>query len=226
MEEIIIIAVILFIFLIGFSIYKSKNTDNSNYTNYKNLNNLENKCDKAGISGEEKVNNCLNDLKSKDEYLLTNLLIPTKSNSKYKNEIDSVFISKKGIFCIEVKKWVGCIYGNDEDEYWVQRYDNPHIQDERHNNPVKHNQIHCNILGRILNERYCINCIVIFVDLEKNAIESNCTYTLSSFINYYDDLPIKFNANQLTQIYSKLVIYEPSQEELEEYKESINDNNF
>ena len=77
--------------------------------------------DRAGIVGEKRANYHLRTLLRNDEYLLTNLLLPLRNGEK--TEIDAVLISRKGIFCIEIKHWVGHISGNDEDESWLQEYD-------------------------------------------------------------------------------------------------------
>ena len=95
-------------------------------------------------------------------------------------------ISRKGIFCIETKKWVGHISGNDEDEYWIQRYDDPYKRDKQHRNPVKQNLMHCFVLKRAIKNDYNIECAVIFAKLEDGTrINSNYTYSVREFKAYY-----------------------------------------
>ena len=117
--------------------------------------------DQAGIVGENEVNDLLSFLLRSDEYLLPNLLLPLWNGEK--TEIDCVLISRKGIFCIEIKHWVGHISGNDEDEFWLQEYDDSYWEDKWHRNPVKQNNGHCVILKKKLNNRYWINNVVIFM---------------------------------------------------------------
>ena len=63
--------------------------------------------EKAGAYGELKTNYYVRLLLKSDEYLLANLLLPLKNGRK--TEIDCVLISRKGVFCIETKNWVGHI---------------------------------------------------------------------------------------------------------------------
>ena len=116
--------------------------------------------EKAGNYGEKLVNYHLRPLLRADEYLLANVILKTKSG--WKVEADAIIISRKGIFCIETKKWVGHIYGNDEDEEWIQKYDDPYKANRHHRNPVKQCLTHCSGLNRILNNRYDIEGAVIF----------------------------------------------------------------
>ena len=77
--------------------------------------------EQRGIEGERAVISELYKMIENDEFLLHNLLIPLRNN--HTTEIDVVLISRKGIFCIEIKNWVGKIIGNDESEMWIQEYD-------------------------------------------------------------------------------------------------------
>ena len=164
--------------------------------------------DKAGIHGEKIVNEELRLILRNDEYLLVNLLLPLKNGRK--TEIDCVLVSRKGIFCIETKRWVGHIIGNDEDERWIQQYDDPYKGDITHNNPVSQNKFHCDVLDRILNYKYEIENAVIFFSLEDGSgINSNFVYTISDFKTWYrslDELGITdFEIKQISQILQKYV---------------------
>ena len=176
--------------------------------------------DQAGIVGENEVNNFLSFLLRSDEYLLTNLLLPLWNGEK--TEIDCVLISRKGIFCIEIKHWVGHISGNDEDESWLQEYDDSYRKNKWHRNPVKQNNGHCVILKKKLNNRYWINNVVIFHDLEDGlGINSKYTYTANEFGNYYSSLADVIPENSLKVIYQKLEPYIATPEELEKHREWI-----
>ena len=175
--------------------------------------------EKAGVYGEQLVNYHLRPLLRADEYLLANVILSTKYGGKA--EVDAVLISRKGIFCIETKKWVGHVYGNDEDEKWVQKYDDPYRADRYHRNPVKQCLNHCYILDRILNGRFEIEGAVIFAELEDGwGISSNCAYTIQSFKNHYREEPeSELNPEEIKQIYQKLLKYVATSEQLETYKE-------
>lgn len=174
--------------------------------------------ERAGAIGEKQVNYYLRPLLRSDEYLLANVILKTKNGRKA--EVDAIIISRKGIFCIETKKWVGHIYGSDEDEEWVQRYDDPYRPDRHHKNPVQQCLNHCSILDKLLYERYDIEGAVIFADLEDgHGICSAYTYTIQEFRNHYRELPDdEINPDEIKQLYQKLKPYVATPLELEQYK--------
>lgn len=176
--------------------------------------------EKAGIRGELFVNNHLRLLLRKDEYLLANLLLPLKNGSK--NEIDCILITRKGIFCIETKNWVGHIGGNDEDEYWLQQYDDPYMSDRTHRNPVKQNETHCRILEKFLNYRFEINGAVIFPHLEdRSGIKSNNAFTISEFKYLYRSIDkLIVSETELNQIFSIINKYVATPEQLKQHREN------
>lgn len=174
----------------------------------------------AGLEGEHRVNAHLKTLLKEDEYLLEHLLLPI--NNGHKTEVDSVLITRKGIFCIEIKNWSGHIYGNDDDETWLQKTrdpDKPHIE---HNNPVRQNDWHCFILEKLLSDKYELYCAVIFSHLEKkNSIFSYYTYTIKDFIDFYGNLEEELSVVEIKSIYDKLSPYVATAIELDEHKEYV-----
>ena len=176
--------------------------------------------DKAGIYGEKVAAYHLRPLLRADEHLLTNVILPIRNGKKI--EIDCVLISRKGVFCVEIKKWVGHISGNDDDEYWLQEYDDPHLDDRRHRNPVKQNDFHSLILFEKLNKKYSISNVVIFVKLDDGSgIHSNNAFTLWGFKTFYrgkaDDL---LDIEDVNGIYDSLVRYVATREQLINYKKN------
>lgn len=178
--------------------------------------------DRAGIWGERLVNHHLRPLLKADEYLIANLLLPLRNG--FKTELDCVIVSHKGIFCIETKKWVGHISGNDEDEYWLQEYDDPSMEKQHRKNPVRQNEAHCAALRRILYGQYSIENIVIFADLEDGwNIESNHTYDIRGFKSFYRNLDDeRLNPIQIEAVSQKLQQYVASPEELKRYRDEMN----
>ena len=152
---------------------------------------------------------------------MANLLLPLRNG--HKTEIDCVLISRKGIFCIETKNWVGHIRGSDEDETWVQEYDDEDMMNRYHTNPVMQNEKHCAILKRFLNNRYPIDNIVIFVNLEYwYEIHSKYVYSINEFKNYYRELnDDELTPEEIKQIYQKLLRYVATEEELKQHREDV-----
>lgn len=177
--------------------------------------------EKAGIYGEKQVNYYLRPLLRADEYLLANLLLPLKND--HKTEIDCVLISRKGVFCIETKNWVGRISGSDEDEYWKQEYDDPSLTDRYHENPVIQNEKHCAILERTLKNKYGVTNIVIFANLEDGwGIDSDYAYTIEGFRRYYRSLDDKeLPKEEIVQIVNSLKPYIATSAQLEQHKRNI-----
>lgn len=176
--------------------------------------------DKAGIEGEKCVNYYLRRLLKEDEYLLANVLIPLKNG--YSTEIDSILITRKGIFCIEVKNWVGRVKGNDDDTYWYQEYDDPNVQNKRHRNPVRQNEKHVVVLARKLKNKFNIDNVVIFPSLEIGSIiDSNYSFTIDEFIKYYKHLDNELSISDVNKAFDTLVKYVATPRELKRNKKEM-----
>lgn len=175
--------------------------------------------DRAGVIGERVVNRELLSILFGGEYLLTGLLLPLK-NGEF-TEIDSVILSRKGIFCIEIKNWVGTIEGTDEDEYWTQIYDDPYRPNRKNKNPVKQNDAHCGVLSKLLFHHFEIKNVVIFPKIETNYINSSHAFTTRKFIAWYRSLPNALTFEEINQIKQKLVKYVASSEQLKAHAESV-----
>ena len=174
----------------------------------------------AGINGERKVNYVLNRLIEDDEYLLSGLLIPRNIDGA---EIDSVLITRKGIYCIETKNWSGTIFGSDTNTKWSQI--KPNYTTATHNNPVIQNKRHCDLIKKLFNNKYKPYNIVIFSN-------ENCTLdvdvdnacTLNEFIDYYrnsKDSDNELSINDINYIHNKLQNYVATKDELRRHKEYL-----
>ena len=156
-----------------------------------------------------------------DGYLLRNLLVP-KQNGEF-GEIDCVLISKKGIFCIEVKNWGGNIIGGNKDKVWRQVFKTGSRLDKYMRNPVKQNQEHCNILERILNYTVAVDNIVIFVNQKKlTCIQSKNVFTLNTFKKCYESLDEdQLTPSQVNKIASDLKLFVSSNIEILQYSKKM-----
>lgn len=176
--------------------------------------------ERAGKVAENVVNYHLRSLLHDDEYLLSNILIPLRNGDT--TEIDAVMISRKGIFCIETKYWVGHIIGTDEDDYWYQKYDDPYKKDRKHRNPVNQNEAHCGNLEKVLRNQYDVENIVIFAALEDGlGIYSNYAFTLNQFTKYYQNLDDELDESDLGKIYETLSKFRATQEQLDEHRRKV-----
>lgn len=193
---------------------------------------LINKIPSKGEHGERNVNkHLLTLLKSDREYLISNLLIPNLRSKLGKTEVDCLFITRKGIFCIETKYWGGYIVGKDEDEYWSNQlgYDEDDINPElfhKHRNPVKQNYGHCIAIKELLNNRFFVENIVILYKYEGGEISSSSTYTLEAFDKYYESLADKLNDFEVNLAYNSLLTYKASKSEIRKFRKDMRQVNF
>lgn len=176
--------------------------------------------DYAGRTAETYVNGALRSLLEDNEYLLENLLIPLRNG--YKTEIDAVLITRKGIFCIETKSWMGSISGSDEDEYWLQAYRDESRGVRKHRNPVKQNEAHCRVLKETLNDRFDVENVVIFFDLEDGeGIDSDYVFAPDEFLEAYETWDDRLLPMSIRSVYQRLQSFVATKEQLEKHKREL-----
>ncbi|MDO4377806.1 MAG: nuclease-related domain-containing protein [Erysipelotrichia bacterium] len=177
--------------------------------------------DEKGLYGEEICVYYLRKMLRKDEYILNNLLLSLRNGRK--TEIDAVIVSQKGIFCIEIKNWVGHISGDNYSQYWYQRYDDKYLEDKLHRNPFIQNENHCKVLARLFNYKYSVNNVILFPKIEdKQELHSSTTFELEEFIKYYRCLSNgKLHSYDVEKVVSKLRKYEATDEQLKNYKKQM-----
>lgn len=137
--------------------------------------------DKRGEEGEDKVAEKLKNIGS-EFIVLRNVNLPRTNKDPV--QIDFLCISKKGIFVIEVKNWLGTITGKYEDEIWYsQIYDITNSQ----KNPVNQNEWHIDVLKRFIKQDMSFYSIIVFTDranIEWIDKKQNKTYiTNISYLN-------------------------------------------
>lgn len=219
MEWIIIVLGVLFVSFIIFSLAK-QSLDEQDRTDipsgtHKPTHEL------RGIQGEKTINHYLRELIKNDGYLFSNILLPLKNGNK--TEIDSILLSRKGIFCIEIKNWVGHISGKEDSEFWIQKYDDPCKQDKKHKNPYKQNESHCQVLEKTLNYKYEVYNIILFPSFEdREELDSSSTFEIKKFMRHYRNLPDKkIDIDDLEEIKDKISCFQATNEELRKHKEQI-----
>ncbi len=129
---------------------------------------------KAGIQGEEEVANYLSDLS--DEYIvLNNVSIQAKSQQ---TEIDSLVISRYGIWIVETKNYSGYLSGRVDDRKWQRERISQYgvSREDEVNNPLRqmHRQIW--ILKEVLKANHIrtyIHGIVILPSAQQVTVDSD-----------------------------------------------------
>ena len=213
----LVVLVVVFIGLI-ILIVTRVSKDKGSHMHYTPLN--VNSQDFAGEWSERVTTTYLSSLLNGREHILNNLLLPISEWET--TEIDAVIITRKGLFCLEIKKWSGIVEGSDEDEYWVQRYLEKNRPSKQLKNPVAQNENHCYALEKVFNHKYKVDNVVIFVNLlNKEFIDSQYVFTVHEFEKYYSQLDNELTFEDVYHIYEKLKGYVASEEELEEHKERV-----
>lgn len=127
-----------------------------------------------GIDCENHVANSLETLPS-NYYVLNNVGI---KDNMGRSEIDSLVVSKNGIWIVEVKSHIGSIYGEEEDNVWD--YERANGQDDEIENPLKQSYRQMKILKNIFDAKdidvfvkYC----VVFPNASAVCVNSDKVYT-------------------------------------------------
>ena len=127
-----------------------------------------------GIDCENHVANSLETLPS-NYYILNNVGI---KDNMGRSEIDSLVVSKNGIWIVEVKSHIGSIYGEEEDNVWD--YERANGQDDEIENPLKQSYRQMKILKNIFDDKgidvfvkYC----VVFPNASVVCVNSDKVYT-------------------------------------------------
>ena len=217
---IILLCVLFSLFIVGVLIasFIGTRSDEKTETHYVRFD-VESK-EYAGEWSERVTTTYLSSLLNGREHILNNLLLPVSEWET--TEIDAVIITRKGLFCLEIKNWSGIVEGNDDDEYWVQRYLEKNRPSKQLKNPVMQNENHCYALEKVFSHRYEVDNVVIFVNLfNKEYINSQYVFTVHEFEEYYSQLDNELTFEDVDHIYKKLKRYVASEEELEEHKERV-----
>lgn len=127
-----------------------------------------------GIDCESHVANSLETLPN-NYYVLNNVGI---KDNMGRSEIDSLVVSKNGIWIVEVKSHIGSIYGEEEDNVWD--YERANGQDDEIENPLKQSYRQMKILKNIFDDKgidvfvkYC----VVFPNASAVCVNSDKVYT-------------------------------------------------
>ena len=212
---------ILFIFIVlfGYIIYHFINFkiySNSSYYEKTNNSYFSTLFD-AGIQGEYKVSQKVQNLEFEGCKVLFNLYIPTKNGKT--TEIDVLLISNFGLFVIESKNYSGWIFGNDYQKYWTQtlpagRYG---INKEKFYNPVKQNYYHLVSLRNFLKTTVPFYSLIVFSDhCEFKNVQVNQrntkvihNYQLKKTINNIRNSETKsyLSLEQIENMYQRLIPY-------------------
>ena len=141
--------------------------------------------------------------------LLRNVYIPNQNHST--EEVDIIFIMRKGVFVFENKNYSGWIFGDEKDLKWTQALSAN--SKNRFSNPVMQNQTHVKWLKNFLGQDVFCYSVIIFskrCTLKKVTVKAEDTLILKSdqLIAELDrlehELPDKLTDEQVDRIFLKL----------------------
>jgi len=110
---------------------------------------IEDPVEEAGRRGEEVATDIISTLLKDSDYLLTNVNLSYEGK---RTEIDNLIVNEKGVFIIEVKNYVGDLYGDVDDDQWKKYKTTPggdvYVKPVR--NPIKQVNRQVYILSKVL----------------------------------------------------------------------------
>lgn len=144
----------------------------------------------SGEYGERKTNELLSDLKLEDEEIISDYIASRNRNNTASIQIDHIFISHKGVFVIETKDYRGRIYGSRNQNSWTQVLAYGEVKNKLYN-PIKQNETHCNYVGRLLDWKYPIYNVVVFIkaDISRVSESQDVLFEPYSFKRWYKNIP-------------------------------------
>lgn len=157
----------------------------------------------TGLYGEELVSYTLNTLPN--EYTMYNNILLEKDGKRA--AIDTLVISKYGVFLGEVKNYKGRISGNENDSAWIQikKSSGGKCYENSIKNPVKQAKFQTYLLSSILKENG-LNCYihpyVVFISAEDITTDSEIVLKsenefYNTILSYHDTKISKENLEKL-----------------------------
>lgn len=149
----------------------------------------------------------LKTLLKKDEYLLSNLLIPFKSG--FKDKIDAVLISRKGVISIKLFfNTADRVKGNDEDAVWITSNRDVEQRPKIVPNPVLQNKLHAEIIRQALVNNYKVANIVILQDVwNVEEVHSTHAFTFAEYSSIYEEMPDALSIEEIQNIWKILKVF-------------------
>ena len=151
-----------------------------------------------GLMGEWMVN------------LSARLFLPSSKYTRFHNvtlntldgttQIDHVFVSVYGVFCVETKNMTGWIFGRERDKQWTQKI---FKESFRFQNPLRQNYKHTKALEAALDIPHSvIHSVVVFAGdaTFKTDMPANVTY-ISGFTRYIKSFKTRvFSQSEVSRI--------------------------
>ncbi len=152
-----------------------------------------------GRLGEWRVKLALGKSKAGERYVINDYIIERDGKS---SQIDHIVINKYGVFVIETKNYSGRIYGNDNQQQWIQVLNYGKVKNKLYN-PVRQNATHVYRLKGALKGAP-IYSVVVFVQNNTKYIESTAVIPLRLLRKYISRGTIQLTKEQIEDCYITL----------------------
>lgn len=138
-----------------------------------------------GTYGEYSLYTYLRHFEMKGCRFLFNLYVPKGGGRT--SEIDIVMIHPKCLFVIECKNYSGWIFGNENNEYWIQvlPIDYGESCKTQFYNPIKQNAMHIRAIRRYINDAIPIHSVIAFSD---ECTFKDITVRSNVIVNYFSGI--------------------------------------
>ncbi|MCR5793683.1 MAG: NERD domain-containing protein [Lachnospiraceae bacterium] len=159
---------------------------------------------KAGRMGEQFANQVIREILRESDVSFANVKISAEGKQC---EIDNLIINNRGVFIIEVKNYVGEVYGTEEDPEWIKNKISPggYFSQVTVKNPIKQVKRQTFILSRYL-KAYGIDVwiegYVFFVNMN-SPVESK--YVLRTQKDIDNAIHYGYNNNLRSDVKEKIV---------------------
>ena len=154
-----------------------------------------------GDKGESLVKKSLSRIKEYHKVLNDITFINEKSEMTH--QIDHILIHPHGVFVIETKNYYGKINPNTHDSFWLKE-----VRGEvtRIANPLKQNKSHAVIVNRLLDKKYDVILVVVFVKNNAPYLGDENVINLKELHLFIDSYPFKtlLEKNEIASIYKSL----------------------
>jgi len=148
--------------------------------------------------GERQLHDILKTMENEQFFVHSNVILERVNDGT--NQIDTLAVTKKGIFVFEMKDFKGWIFGNEDHKEWTQvLYQNQKKPKKiKFRNPVKQNDNHIKTVKHILNSSRIhvpvFNVVVFGIDAELMEITASCDVirieNVLEVVEKYPDLSI------------------------------------
>ena len=182
--------------------------------------------EEIGLEAELRVQAELDTLNDSEYRIINDILIPSYTGKT--TQIDSIVISKYGIFVIETKRYRGTIVGDEDSKYWTSYYkktkykkdSKPHkIISKNIYNPIRQNRGHIISLEKLLSRFKNIKFYSIIAFDETASLKVNTTTKIvyiKELVGQIEELiqdeTEKYSLKDVEEIY-----YEILKSELDDY---------